>query len=96
MWQHIQEDDGYVKQLFDKAKAQLTEYLETGIADGFSGIPLWDVQKDFSKELLDIRNFVDKVCSKEYLDIPDKYYPNEVPNFLCNTSLNVDYPQDEL
>jgi hypothetical protein len=75
LWILIQEDDGYVKQLFDTAKAQLTEYLETGIADGFSGHTLmWSAQSDFHKEPLKILEFVDKACSKEWLDIPEKYY----------------------
>jgi hypothetical protein len=75
LWILIQEDDGYVKQLFDTENAQLTEYLETGIADGFSGHTLmWSAQSDFHKEPLKILEFVDKACSKEWLDIPEKYY----------------------
>ena len=75
LWQHIQEDNGKVKELFDKAKAQLTEYLETGVANGFSGHTLmWSAQKDFHLHPQEIYAFVDKVCSKEYLDLPEKYY----------------------
>ena len=75
LWQHIQEDNGKVKELFDKAKAQLTEYLETGVANGFSGHTLmWSAQKDFHLHPQEIYDFVDKVCSKEYLDLPEKYY----------------------
>jgi len=75
LWVLIQEDDGYVKQLFDTAKAQLTEYLETGIADGFSGHTLmWSAQSDFHKQPLKILEFVDKSFSEEWLDIPKKYY----------------------
>jgi len=75
LWVIIQEDDGYVKQLFDTAKAQLTEYLETGIADGFSGHTLmWSAQSNFHKEPLKVLEFVDKSCSEEWLDIPKKYY----------------------
>ena len=75
LWQHIQEDNGKVKELFDKAKAQLTEYLETGVANGFSGHTLmWSAQKDFHLHPVEIYAFVDKVCSKEYLDLPEKYY----------------------
>ena len=75
LWVLIQEDNGYVKQLFDTAKAQLTEYLETGIADGFSGHTLmWSAQSDFHKQPLKILEFVDKSFSEEWLDIPKKYY----------------------
>ena len=94
LWVLIQEDDGYVKQLFDTAKAQLTQYLETGIADGFSGHTLmWDAQKYFHKEPLHILNFIDKVCSKEFLDIPEKYYsPLMKFQTFYVTHLNIDYP----
>ena len=75
LWVLIQEDNGHVKQLFDTAKAQLTEYLETGIADGFSGHTLmWSAQSDFHKQPLKILEFVDKSFSEEWLDIPKKYY----------------------
>ena len=75
LWVLIQEDDGFVKEQFDTAKAQLTEYLETGIADGFSGHTLmWSAQSNFHKEPLKVLEFVDKSCSEEWLDIPKKYY----------------------
>ena len=75
LWVLIQEDDGFVKELFDKAKTQLTEYLDTGIADGFSGHTLmWSAQSDFHEEPQKILEFVDKACSKEWLDLPDKYF----------------------
>ena len=35
---------------------------------------MWSAQKDFHLEPLEIFNFVDKACSKEWLDLPDKYY----------------------
>ncbi len=94
LWQYIQEDDGYVKQLFDTAKAQLTEYLETGVANGFSGHTLmWSAQADFHKEPLLIWNFVDKVCSKEYLDIPEKYYsPLMKFQTFYVTHMDIQYP----
>jgi hypothetical protein len=90
----IQEDDGYVKQLFDTAKAQLTEYLETGIADGFSGHTLmWSAQTDFHKEPLKIFEFIDKHYSREWLDLPEKYYPQlmKLQTFYVS-HLSVDYP----
>jgi putative methyltransferase len=75
LWVLIQEDDGFVKELFDKAKSQLTEYLETGIADGFSGHTLmWSAQSDFHEQPQKILEFVDRACNKEWLDLPDKYY----------------------
>ena len=75
LWTLIQEDNGFVKEQFDTAKAQLTEYLETGIAEGFSGHTLmWSAQSNFHEEPLKILEFVDKSCSKEWLDIPEKYY----------------------
>jgi len=94
LWVIIQEDDGYVKQLFDTAKAQLTEYLETGIADGFSGHTLmWSAQSDFHKEPLKIFEFIDKHYSREWLDLPEKYYPQlmKLQTFYV-THLNVSYP----
>ena len=94
LWVIIQEDDGYVKQLFDKAKAQLTEYLETGIADGFSGHTLmWSAQTDFHKEPLKIFEFIDKHYSREWLDLPEKYYPQlmKLQTFYVS-HLSVDYP----
>ena len=94
LWVIIQEDDGYVKQLFDKAKAQLTEYLETGIADGFSGYTLmWSAQTDFHKEPLKIFEFIDKHYSREWLDLPEKYYPQlmKLQTFYVS-HLSVDYP----
>jgi putative methyltransferase len=76
LWILIQEDNGFVKEQFDIAKAQLTEYLETGIADGFSGHTLmWSAQSNFHEEPLKILEFVDKACSREWLDLPEKYYP---------------------
>ena len=76
LWQLIQEDDGFVKEQFDIAKAQLTQYLETGVAEGFSGHTLmWSAQSNFHEEPLKVLEFVDKTCSKEWLDIPEKYYP---------------------
>jgi len=94
LWVIIQEDDGYVKQLFDTAKAQLTEYLETGIADGFSGHTLmWSAQSNFHKEPLKIFEFIDKHYSREWLDLPEKYYPQlmKLQTFYV-THLNVSYP----
>lgn len=94
LWVIIQEDDGYVKQLFDKAKAQLTEYLETGIADGFSGHTLmWSAQTEFHKEPLKIFEFIDKHYSREWLDLPEKYYPQlmKLQTFYVS-HLSVDYP----
>ena len=94
LWVIIQEDDGYVKQLFDTAKAQLTEYLETGIADGFSGHTLmWSAQSDFHKEPLKIFEFIDKHYSREWLDLPEKYYSQlmKLQTFYV-THLNVSYP----
>ena len=94
LWVIIQEDDGYVKQLFDTAKAQLTEYLETGIADGFSGHTLmWSAQTDFHKEPLKIFEFIDKHYSREWLDLPEKYYPQlmKLQTFYVS-HLSVDYP----
>jgi hypothetical protein len=94
LWVLIQEDDGYVKQLFDTAKAQLTEYLETGIADGFSGHTLmWSAQSDFHKKPLKIFEFIDKHYSREWLDLPEKYYPQlmKLQTFYV-THLNVSYP----
>ena len=96
LWILIQEDDGYVKELFDTAKAQLTQYLETGIADGFSGHTLmWSAQTNFHKEPLKIFNFVDKACSKEWLDLPDKYYPQlmKLQTFYVS-HLETTYPMD--
>ena len=76
LWQLIQEDDGFVKEQFDIAKAQLTQYLETGVAEGFSGHTLmWSAQSNFHEEPLKVLEFVDKTCNKEWLDIPEKYYP---------------------
>jgi putative methyltransferase len=94
LWTLIQEDDGYVKQLFDTAKAQLTEYLETGIADGFSGHTLmWSAQSDFHKEPLKIFQFIDKHYSREWLDLPEKYYPQlmKLQTFYVS-HLTVSYP----
>ena len=94
LWQLIHEDDGNVKQLFDKAKSQLTEYLETGIADGFSGHTLmWSAQQDFHLEPLEIFKFVDKACSKEWLDLPDKYYAQlmKLQTFYVS-HLTIEYP----
>ena len=94
LWQLIHEDDGNVKKLFDKAKAQLTEYLETGIADGFSGHTLmWSAQQDFHLEPLEIFKFVDKACSKEWLDLPDKYYAQlmKLQTFYVS-HLTIEYP----
>ncbi len=94
LWILIQEDDGYVKQLFDTAKSQLTEYLETGIADGFSGHTLmWSAQSDFHKEPLKICEFIDKHYSREWLDLPEKYYPQlmKLQTFYV-THLDVSYP----
>ena len=76
LWQLIQEDDGFVKEQFDIAKTQLTQYLETGVAEGFSGHTLmWSAQSNFHEEPLKVLEFVDKTCNKEWLDIPEKYYP---------------------
>ena len=94
LWILIQEDDGRVKQLFDTARSQLTEYLDTGIAKGFSGHTLmWSAQKDFHLEPLEIFNFVDKACSKEWLDLPDKYYSQlmKLQTFYV-THLTIEYP----
>ena len=75
LWILIQEDNGFVKEQFDIAKEQLTEYLETGIADGFSGHTLmWSAQSTFHEHPQKILEFVDKACSREWLDLPEKYY----------------------
>jgi len=54
---------------------------------------MWDAQKYFHKEPLHILNFIDKVCSKEFLDIPEKYYsPLMKFQTFYVTHLNIDYP----
>jgi len=94
LWILIQEDDGRVNQLFLTAKHQLTEYLETGIAKGFSGHTLmWSAQRDFHLEPMEIFNFIDKHYSREWLDLPDKYYPQlmKLQTFYV-THMTFDYP----
>ena len=86
LWVIIQEDDGYVKQLFDTAKAQLTEYLETGIADGFSGHTLmWSAQTDFHKEPLKIFEFIDKALQQRMVGLTREVLSAtyETTNILC-------------
>tara|TARA_R110000851_G_scaffold274449_4_gene427046 strand:- start:1670 stop:3523 length:1854 start_codon:yes stop_codon:yes gene_type:complete len=110
LWILIQEDDGYVNELFITAKAQLTEYLQTGIAVGFSGHTLmWSAQRDFHLEPLKIFEFIDKHYSKEWLDLPDKYYPQlmklqtfyvshmtlEYPTQMCFDFNFMEYINDE-
>ena len=36
---------------------------------------MWSAQSNFHEELLKILQFVDKACSREWLDLPEKYYP---------------------
>ena len=110
LWILIQEDSGYVNELFITAKAQLTEYLQTGIAVGFSGHTLmWSAQRDFHLEPLKIFEFIDKHYSKEWLDLPDKYYPQlmklqtfyvshmtlEYPTQMCFDFNFMEYINDE-
>lgn len=75
LWDMIQNDTGPVKNMFDKAKSQITEYLTTGKSDGFSGHTLmWDSQKDFHKDPFVIMSFLEKVFDDEVFSIDYDLY----------------------
>ena len=54
---------------------------------------MWSAQQDFHLEPLEIFKFVDKACSKEWLDLPDKYYAQlmKLQTFYVS-HLTIEYP----
>lgn len=71
LWKCIHEDDGFVNQEFNKAKTLLSQYLETGEAQGFNGHTLmWEAQKDFHKNRDEVLSFVRKAIQKDLFNIP--------------------------
>ena len=94
LFEACQTDDGVVGKLFNQAKQHITYYLETGESKGFSGHTLmWEAQKDFHKNNVQIRQFVNKHLTQEYCKL-DLYMYSHLLEFqeAYTTDPDINYP----
>jgi hypothetical protein len=94
IFQACQDDTGIVGHLFLKAKQNISYYLETGKAKGFSGHTLmWEAQKDFHMNDKVIKDFVNKHLTQQYCKL-DSYMYSRLLDFQSNytTAEEIYYP----
>ena len=94
IFQACQDDTGIVGDLFLEAKQNISYYLETGKANGFSGHTLmWEAQKDFHMNDKVIKDFVNKHLTQQYCKL-DSYMYSLLLDFQSNytTAEEIYYP----
>ena len=78
LFECIKNDEGEVGMMFQEAKSNIAEYLETGkMSDELAGHTyMWHHQKYFHKNYDKITAFVKSVFTQQYTELGDKIYHN--------------------